>query len=124
MKQQNKKQYAELSSKECKDLKILCLFTGTYCFDHHGEEVGYLSGLPESLSALKKYSCCEECRTFLHYAIDRRLKCPLSPKPSCKHCPVHCYRPEYREKAREIMRYSGKALICRGRIDLLWHYLF
>jgi hypothetical protein len=25
---------------------------------------------------------------------------------------------------REIMRFSGKRLICRGRFDLLWHYLF
>jgi hypothetical protein len=42
----------------------------------------------------------------------------------CKHCKIHCYRPDYREKVREIMRYSGKALIKRGRLDLVWHYLF
>jgi hypothetical protein len=42
----------------------------------------------------------------------------------CKHCKIHCYRPDYREKVREIMRYSGKALIKRGRLDLVCHYLF
>jgi hypothetical protein len=37
---------------------------------------------------------------------------------------VHCYRPDYRQKVREIMRFSGKYLLLRGRLDLLWHYFF
>ena len=43
---------------------------------------------------------------------------------TCKHCHVHCYRPGHREKVREIMRFSGRHLILRGRLDLLWHYFF
>ena len=61
---------------------------------------------------------------FLLYACERRLRCPLEEKPACKHCPVHCYRPGHREKVREIMRFSGRHLIRRGRLDLLWRYLF
>jgi hypothetical protein len=52
------------------------------------------------------------------------LNCPLEEKPVCKHCHVHCYRKGHREKVREIMRFSGRALIRKGRLDLLWHYLF
>lgn len=122
----NKKQPKdlELTRIERKDLKILALFTTVYCAAHHDGELFPLDKLPASLRVSKSYSCCQECRDFLDYAIERRLRCPLEDKPSCKHCPVHCYRPGHREKVREIMRYSGKALIRRGRLDLLWHYLF
>ncbi len=113
-----------MTNKEKKDLKVLALFTSVYCKDHHIEEIKSLSGLPAQLSSLEKYPSCASCRDFLNYAIERRLNCPLEEKPVCKHCQVHCYRSDYREKVREIMRYSGKALIKRGRLDLLWHYLF
>ncbi|MCK4502919.1 MAG: nitrous oxide-stimulated promoter family protein, partial [Desulfuromonadales bacterium] len=65
-----------------------------------------------------------DCLDFLEYAIERRLQCPVEEDPNCKHCQIHCYRSGHREKVREIMRYSGKTLIKRGRLDLLWHYFF
>jgi len=113
-----------LTKKERKDLKILALFTSVYCQSHHQAERSSLSDLSTDLRHLQRYRCCAECREFLSYAIERRLKCPLPEKPSCKHCPIHCYRAGHREKVREIMRFSGKTLIRRGRLDLLWHYLF
>ena len=114
----------QLSRKERHDLKILALFTAVYCRDHHRGRVITPCTLPEDLADLQKYSCCEDCRDFLMYAIDRRLKCPLTEKPLCKHCTIHCYRKGHRERVREVMRYSGKALMKRGRLDLLWHYFF
>ena len=115
---------SDLTSKEIKDLKILAWFTSVYCLDHHDQPREPLVALPPQLVSLERYQCCSECREFLTYAIERRLNCPLDERPVCKHCKVHCYRPDYREKVREVMRYSGKALIMRGRLDLLWHYLF
>ena len=108
--------------KETKDLGILALFTSVYCADHHSDQErdNVDSGLPNS----EKYRYCADCSELLRYAIERRKRCPLDPKPTCKHCEVHCYRAGHREKVREIMRYSGKTLILRGRLDLLWHYLF
>ena len=113
-----------LTKKETKDLKILAWFTSVYCRDHHAAEQKPLVDLPEQLVSLQHYACCPSCQKFLLYAIERRLNCPLEDRPVCKHCQVHCYRPEYRDEVRKIMRYSGKALIKRGRLDLLWHYLF
>lgn len=112
----------ETTDKETKDLRLLALFTRVYCRDHHAdcERTAFDLGLPKTAD----YRYCAACADFLRYAIERRQRCPLKPKPSCKHCEVHCYRPGHREKVREIMRYSGKALIRRGRLDLLWHYLF
>ena len=114
-----------LTKKEGKDLKVLALFTSIYCKDHHQERERSALGQDETdLPGVENYRYCAECRDFLLYALERRLRCPLEPKPICKHCEVHCYRPGHRDKVRDIMRYSGKALILRGRLDLLWHYLF
>lgn len=115
------------SDGEGKDLKVLALFTEVYCREHHREipRAPFLPaafGLPEMVP--RRPRLCSECQEFLAYALGRRLRCPLDPKPACKHCTVHCYRPGHREKVREIMRFSGQHLIKRGRIDLLWHYLF
>lgn len=70
------------------------------------------------------FQLCQDCQDFVNYAIRQRLRCPLIPKPSCKKCYVHCYQPMQRKKAKEIMRFSGKSLIKRGRFDLLLHWTF
>jgi len=115
-----------LTGKERKDLLVLVRFTEVYCRAKH---VGAKHPLPADVAipgigSLDRYCYCPECSDFLSYAIDRRLRCPLDPKPACKHCPVHCYKPDMRQKVRDVMRFSGPALIRRGRLDLLWHYFF
>ncbi|MBN1958531.1 MAG: nitrous oxide-stimulated promoter family protein [Desulfuromonadales bacterium] len=114
----------DLTRREKKDLQILALFTAVYCRDHQHQATMRLTDLPEQLRKLSGYRYCSDCLEFLEYAVERRMRCPLEDKPSCKHCSVHCYRPGHREKVREIMRFSGQRLILRGRLDLLWHYLF
>jgi len=116
----------ELGKQEKKDLKILAMFTAAYCGARHDGTKTSLSVSEPGLQGvgLERFRLCNECREFLDYAFSRRIKCPLDPKPTCKHCPVHCYRPGHREKVREIMRFSGRRLILRGRLDLLWHYFF
>ena len=117
---------SELTRRELKDLKILALFTSVYCRAHHAGTRTPLQVDDPQLSRLplQKYPVCADCAGFLRYAFERRLRCPLEEKPACKHCPVHCYKPGHRERVREIMRFSGQYLIRRGRLDLLWHYLF
>jgi len=115
-----------LTAKERKDLKVLALFTAAYCGARHVAEKSSLPVADPELKGmgLERFRLCTECREFLDYAFVRRIKCPLDPKPTCKHCHVHCYRPGHREKVREVMRFSGRRLILRGRLDLLWHYFF
>ncbi len=115
---------SELTSREMKDLRVLAVFTEFYCRSLHAGEKEPLKDCGLADGAFRKIRLCTECREFLSYAVNRRIRCPLDPKPSCKHCHIHCYRPGHREKVREIMRFSGKRLIRRGRLDLLWHYLF
>lgn len=115
-----------LNKQEKKDIKVLALFTAAYCSARHSGEKSSLVLTEPRLQGLglDRFRLCAECREFLDYAFVRRLKCPLVPKPTCKHCHVHCYRPGHREKVKEIMRFSGRRLILRGRLDLLWHYFF
>ena len=115
-----------LTRKEIKDLKVLLQFTAVYCRVKHDDEKSVVTTAEHELQGLplQKHPVCRECREFILYAFERRLRCPLEDKPVCKHCPVHCYKDEYRQKVREIMRFSGQYLIMRGRLDLLWHYFF
>lgn len=112
--------------RELKDLGVLVRFTAVYCRAHHAGDRAPLAWPDGDLAPLRleRQPLCPECRDFLAYALTRRLRCPLDPKPACKHCPVHCYRPGHREQVREIMRFSGRRLLLRGRLDLLWHYFF
>ena len=97
------------TARETRDLEVLERFTAVYCRAHHDAGAGGL---------------CAECAEFLAYAQERRRLCPLHPKPACKHCSLHCYRPGHREKVRQVMRFSGRRAILRGRLDLLWKYFF
>lgn len=97
------------------DLKVLEKFIEIYCKSKHRKRS---KALHEGLNL------CDECQDTLYYASHRRKVCPLDPKPSCKNCEIHCYKPEYRSRIKKIMRYSGLQLILRGRIDLILHYLF
>ena len=115
-----------LTRKELKDLRVLVRFTAVYCQHHHdaqkcGVEVGTETSAPLLAG---QHMVCADCRELLAYAVARRMHCPLDPKPVCKHCPVHCYKPDYREQVKQVMRFSGKHLLLRGRLDLLWHYFF
>jgi hypothetical protein len=69
-----------------------------YCGDqHHGED-----GL------------CGECGELLEYAFERLEGCPFQEgKTTCLKCPVHCYKPEMRERVRTVMRYAGPRMLLR-----------
>ncbi|HET9693391.1 MAG TPA: nitrous oxide-stimulated promoter family protein [Steroidobacteraceae bacterium] len=57
---------------------------------------------------------CPDCAGFLDYAARRLEKCPYGPaKPTCAKCPIHCYKPQPRELARQIMRYAGPRMMVR-----------
>ncbi len=115
----------QLTRREIKDLRVLIRFTEVYCRVHHRDRDRHPLQLPEDTGLdAGRFRYCDECAAFLDYAVQRRLRCPLDPKPACKHCPVHCYKPQMRQRVREVMRFAGPYLMKRGRLDLLWHYLF
>jgi hypothetical protein len=77
-----------------------------YCRDHHGTTAGL----------------CRECEGVLTYAGQRLSVCPFQEaKPACNQCPIHCYAPAFRERAREVMRYAGPRMLRRHPWLALMH---
>jgi hypothetical protein len=57
---------------------------------------------------------CPECSDLQEYAIARLDRCPFQEeKPTCAKCPVHCYKPEMRQRIREVMKFSGPRMLLR-----------
>lgn len=117
----------ELIAKELKDIRILTTFVRVYCRKNHpaSDKKKLEINNSQIKSILKdKDLFCSDCSELLTYGVSRRLRCPKDPKPYCKNCDTHCYRPGYRQTMRQVMRFSGQYFIKRGRIDMLWHYYF
>ncbi len=67
-----------------------------YCKDHHHAQEGL----------------CPECQELERYAMTRLDHCRFGDqKTSCGKCPVHCYKPEMRERMVKIMRYAGPKMV-------------
>ena len=67
---------------------------------------------------------CNDCQEFLAYAETRLDRCPYGQgKPTCNKCPVHCYKPHMKQKAREIMLYSGPRMLLPHPIMAIKHLL-
>lgn len=55
---------------------------------------------------------CDDCTRLLEYARKKLGACRYgNDKTACRICSTHCYAPAYREKIREVMKYSGPRLI-------------
>ena len=73
--------------------EMICL----YCRKNHGT---------------KRKELCNDCRELRDYAIMRSNKCPfMENKTFCSNCRVHCYKPDMREKIRDVMRFSGPRML-------------
>ena len=67
---------------------------------------------------------CPNCKKLLEYAFSRLDRCRYGVnKPTCKQCPIHCYRPEQRERIRTVMRWSGPKMILYHPLTAIRHLL-
>ncbi|MBT0663787.1 nitrous oxide-stimulated promoter family protein [Geobacter pelophilus] len=116
----------QLPSKQVKDLKVIVAFVSLYCRKKHHDREKVVVALPSEVGPKVSggVNLCAVCAELVAYGIQKRKKCPLDPKPSCKNCRIHCYSGEYRARMKEIMAYSGRQMVMRGRLDYLWHYFF
>jgi hypothetical protein len=118
------KRKAALSGKELSDMRTLIKFVFIFCRENHDGEKAPLEfkGIDSDEMDMRGILLCPDCIRLARYALAMRLRCPYDPKPMCKKCPTHCYRRNYREKIREIMKFSGLYLVKHGRLDMLYHY--
>ena len=67
---------------------------------------------------------CPECAALLDYTLRRLDSCRFgNDKPSCRKCPVHCYRADMRERIHTVMRWAGPRMIFRHPIAATRHLL-
>ncbi|MEW6586028.1 MAG: nitrous oxide-stimulated promoter family protein [Nitrospirota bacterium] len=79
----------------------------------------YCRGIHGSLGDL-----CPECQALRDYAGRRLERCPFQRgKTTCANCRVHCYKPDMREKIRQVMRYSGPRMTYRHPLLALLHFV-
>ena len=79
-----------------KDVETIRIMTEIFCHAHHDTKEGM----------------CPECEDFYLYAVKRLACCPFGEKkPVCGSCKIHCFGKGYKEKAKEIMAFSGPILI-------------
>lgn len=90
-----------------REAKLLSAMVHDYCRRHHGGE-----------------SLCEDCKTFLTYALTRLSCCPFEQKkPTCLKCKIHCYRAQEKETARVIMREEGPRMLLKHPILTAEHLI-
>ncbi len=120
--------FDRLNTNKEKDLKVLGDFISIFCREKHsGENKDIFPVKDDRLrQALgdKELILCPDCARLLNHGTAKLLLCPYDPKPMCKKCKTHCYAPGYRERIREVMRFSGLYLVKHGRVDLMIHYFF
>jgi len=101
-----------------REAKTIAAMIALYCRDHHetGQDAG-VAGDAAQTSAL-----CPDCAELLAYARLRLEKCRYGAgKPTCANCETHCYRPQMRERVREVMRYSGPRMLTRHPLLAVAH---
>ena len=85
-----------IKQKRHREKKVVSLMIKLYCNKKHHANKGL----------------CEDCAILDAYAKLRSDKCPfMETKTFCSNCKVHCYKPEMREKIREVMRFSGPRMM-------------
>lgn len=114
----------EISKKEKSDIRTLMKFVEIFCRENHNDEKTSFSFRLYDLKEIDQRDIflCLDCTKLLTYGLTMRLKCPHHPKPMCKKCEAQCYKGDYKEKIRVIMKFSGRYMIKHGRLDLLYHY--
>ncbi|MFW6198276.1 MAG: nitrous oxide-stimulated promoter family protein [Acidobacteriota bacterium] len=89
-----------------RERKTISTMIEMYCRDRHHRDSGP----------------CPECEALNAYAMQRVDKCPYgSAKPTCANCPIHCYKPDMRERVRRVMRYAGPRMLRRHPVLAVLH---
>ena len=98
----------DIAAKREAEKAMVSLMIKLYCNRKHGT----------------KKELCAECAELESYARGRSDRCPfMENKTFCSNCRVHCYKPEMREKIREVMRFSGPRMMLHHPCAALHHVI-
>lgn len=97
-----------------KEKKLIPVIIKKYCRGKHKEE--------RKQNGVGRHDICADCRALTDYALFRLEKCPFKVnKKFCSFCKIHCYKPDMRDKIKEVMKYSGPRMILTHPIFAISH---
>ena len=97
-----------VEAKRLREKEIVSKMIVIYCKKKHGTGQGL----------------CSDCAALEAYAGMRSDKCPfMETKTFCSNCKVHCYKPDMREKIREVMRFSGPRMLFVHPVMAIHHVI-
>ncbi|WP_035386899.1 nitrous oxide-stimulated promoter family protein [Ferrimonas senticii] len=97
-----------LTGRLAKEHKTIVHMLQIYCQAHHQGQ--------------KNNGLCEACNQLAGYAEQKLDRCPYGDsKPDCARCPIHCYKPDERERARQAMRFAGPKMLWHHPIEAIIH---
>ncbi|ASA21535.1 nitrous oxide-stimulated promoter family protein [Paenibacillus donghaensis] len=65
---------------------------------------------------------CVECQDLNDYARKKLSLCQFGEeKTACSKCPIHCYKQDYRQRIKDIMRFSGPWMLLYHPIESIRH---
>jgi hypothetical protein len=98
-----------MSNRIDREKRTIKAMINIFCREQHGSKAGGL---------------CDECNTLMQYAYLKLDKCRFKDqKPTCAKCPIHCYRPDMRERVKGVMRFSGPKMTLRHPWLALCHLI-
>lgn len=97
-----------LTKRHIREKNTVVAMIRLYCHAHHHTE----------------NTLCLDCQSLVNYSYTRIAYCLYKEdKPACSQCPVHCYKPDMRDRIKQVMRYSGPKMIFRHPIKAFWHFI-
>ena len=109
---------SRVGAKRDQEKRVVSLMISLYCYKKHD---GFRKGVHRRMGAP---ILCVECAELDRYARQQIDRCPfMETKTFCSNCRVHCYKPEMREKIKEVMRFSGPRMVFYHPIMALRHVI-
>lgn len=84
----------DINQKRNKEIHLVHEMIRLYCTKNHKQDL------------------CADCDELYSYAKKRIENCPMmETKTFCSQCKIHCYKPDMRQKIRDVMRFSGPRML-------------
>ena len=121
--------HIDLAHKRAEEAEMVSQMIALWCRAHHTGDAPAASGTngTDDLANTVRLGhrdvrLCPDCAELRAYALARIKHCPhMDTKTFCSACPTHCYKPEMRERIREVMRWSGPRMLRYRPIPAIKH---
>ena len=119
----------DLARKRAEEAEMVSQMIALWCRAHHDAALTSEDAVADDLANTvclghRDIRLCSDCAELRDYAIARIKHCPhMDTKTFCSACPTHCYKPEMRERIREVMRWSGPRMLRYRPIPAIKHVI-